>query len=120
MDEAGALEVTVAPLDAGLSHVRVRGEVDMATASELEAVLAGRPRAERIVLDLTECTLLDSYAIRVVLLSADRAQASGGAIAVVAPESGIRRTLEISGVDTRVSIHPNVEAARVEADQLRA
>jgi anti-anti-sigma factor len=112
--EAGELEVTVAALDTGLALVRVRGEVDMGTASELEAALAGGPSGGRIVLDLTECTLFDSSAIRVLLLRADSAHASGGAIAVVAPESGVRRTLEISGVDLRVPIHQDVEAARGE------
>jgi anti-sigma B factor antagonist len=76
LSEPGAFDVTVTVLGAGRSLVRVQGEVDLATAPELEATLAEQRSGDRVVLDLTDCSFLDSSAIRVVLTSAERAQST--------------------------------------------
>jgi len=114
--EAKAFEVTMVPHDAGRSIVRVRGELDLATCSQLEAALAAAPPGESIVLDLTECGFLDSAAIRVVLTSAERVGASGGSVSLVATDPGVLRVLEIASVATRVPLHPSVEAATGEPE----
>ena len=61
--------------------------------------------------DLTECTFLDSSAIRELLAGVRDIESGGGRAAVVAQPTGVRRTLEIAGVDERLAIHPTLEAA---------
>ena len=102
---------TVAP-DTGVSVVRVRGELDQATSPALEEALTQPPAGENVVLDLTDCSFIDSSAIRVVLAGAKHVESGGGAMALVVPAAGVLRALEIANVEARVPIHPSVEAAR--------
>lgn len=105
----GELEIIVESIAQGRVLVRVRGELDMASVSGLESALERGAAAEDIAVDLTECTFLDSSALRVILAGAARAESTGGSLSLVAPEHGVRRTLEIAGVDTRLTIHPALE-----------
>jgi anti-sigma B factor antagonist len=109
--EAEQFDVTTVPLDAGRSVVRVRGELDLATCPRLEAALDELPPGEKVVLDLGECSFLDSSAIRVLLNGATRAESAGGALALVATGSVVLRALEIASIGERIPIHPTVEAA---------
>jgi anti-sigma B factor antagonist len=108
-------EVTVEQLEQGGTVVRVRGEVDMATCAELQAALDRAGRGEPVIVDLTDCAFLDSSAIRVLLMSSAKAESTGGSASLVVPDARIRRVLEIAGLDTRLPIHPNLEAAVLEA-----
>ncbi len=111
VSEAQPFEVATVSHDAGRSIVRVTGELDLATCSDFEAALTAMPAGERIVLDLTGCTFLDSSAIRVVLSSARVAAENGGALTIVTSDPGVLRTLEIANVEARVPIHGTLEAA---------
>jgi anti-sigma B factor antagonist len=108
---AEAFEVSTVPVDAGRTIVRVRGELDLATCPALEEALGALPPGERVVLDLGECSFVDSTAIRVVLQGAARSEASGGSMELVASGATVLRTLEIASVAERIRIHPTVEAA---------
>lgn len=112
MGEAEAFDVTTLSLGAGQTVVCVRGELDVATCSELEAALAEAPPEERIVVDLTHCSFMDSAAIRVLLTSAS-AGTGGGIVSLVSSDPGLLRVLEIADVAARIPIHPTVEAATV-------
>jgi anti-anti-sigma factor len=101
---------TVAP-DTGVSVVRVHGELDQATSPALEEALTGAPPGDNVVLDLTDCSFIDSSAIRVVLSGAQHVESGGGALSLVIPATGVLRALEIANVGERVPIHPSVDAA---------
>jgi anti-sigma B factor antagonist len=105
------LEVVLAPLPAGGAVVRVAGELDLGSVSELEQVLADASPSAPLVVDLTECSFLDSSAVRVLLEAASKSEDAGGRFALVAPGGGVRRTLEIAGVDTMLTIHPTLAEA---------
>jgi stage II sporulation protein AA (anti-sigma F factor antagonist) len=105
----GDLEIAVQELPEGGEVVRVSGELDLATVSDFEQTLSQRDASARIVLDLTECTFLDSSAVRAIVRAATRSEAAGGALAVVAPETGIRKALEIARVDSLLPIHSALE-----------
>jgi anti-sigma B factor antagonist len=108
-------EITVESLPRGGSVVSVRGEVDLASADDLGRALGeGEPGCD-VVVDLTECTFLDSSAIRELLAGVHDIESGGGRAAVVAQPAGVRRTLEIAGVDERLAIHPTLEAALAQA-----
>lgn len=110
LERAGEFEVRVETLRGGGSVVRVTGELDMATSSELESELERANAGERVVVDLTECTFLDSTALRVLLAGASRSEAGGGALELVAPDERVRRVLEIAGVETKIPIHATLDA----------
>ncbi len=61
--------ITEHPIDAERHVVAVRGEIDLFTAPELKQVLAESIEAgrNRIIVDLTETTFLDSTALGVLI-----------------------------------------------------
>lgn len=87
--------------------VRVDGELDMAHAAVFEDALATAPEAQHVVLDLTGCTLLDSTGLRVITATTKARER----VSVVATEPAILRVLEITSVETLVTIHPSLDAA---------
>ena len=109
--DTDAFDVTSVPHDAGRTIVRVRGELDLSTCAVLQAALDQAPAGETIVVDLADCTFLDSSAIRVVLTGAAEAAEAGGGLSLVVTDPGVLRVLEIAHVRARVPIHPTVESA---------
>ena len=100
-----------AELPDGGAVLRVEGDLDMATAPTLEDELADAGFAKRLVLDLSQCTFLDSSAVRVLVSSGRDSEAAGGSLALVVTDPGILRVLEISGIDTMIPVHDNLDAA---------
>ena len=98
-------------LPEGGAIVRVEGELDLATAPELENLLAGVNLGERLVIDLSPCTFLDSSAVRVLIMTIKDADERGGAVALVAPDPGVARVHEIASVDKMTTVHPTLDAA---------
>lgn len=89
--------------------VRVTGELDMATAETFgdaltTALVSSTPH---VVLDLTECTFVDSAGMRVVTATIKQAER----VSIVASEPTVLRVLEITAVDTMVSVHPSLDEA---------
>jgi anti-sigma B factor antagonist len=111
MASVEGLEVVVDELADGRELVRVAGDLDPATIAGLEDALAARDASRTAVLDLTECTFLDSSAIHVILKEAGRRQAAGGEMSLVAPDAAIRRPLEIAQVDRMLPIRASVADA---------
>ena len=109
--EAEPFDISTVTPDTGVSLVRVRGELDQATSPALEEALTQAPPGDNVVLDLTDCSFIDSSAIRVVLSGAQHVESSGGAMSLVVPAAGVLRALEIANVEARVPIHPSVDAA---------
>jgi len=105
----GDLDISVVELPEGATLVRVAGELDLGTVSKLEDALVGTTGAVRLVVDLTDCTFLDSSAVRVLLHEA--AGRDDGTYAVVAPDPGVRKALEIAGVETMLPIYSTVAEA---------
>jgi len=88
--------------------VSVAGEIDMATAdtfgNAVESIASSTPH---VVLDLSECTFVDSSGMRVVAATIKQAER----VSIVASEPAVLRALEITAVDTMVSVHPSLDAA---------
>ena len=107
----GEFDVSRTMLPDGGTILRVEGELDMATAPTFEDALANAGFGERLVVDLTGCTFLDSSAVRVLVSSVRDSEAAGGSLALVVTDPGILRVLEISGVDTMLPVHEALDAA---------
>jgi anti-anti-sigma factor len=111
MADTGGFAVDVETEVVGATLVRVSGELDLATSGELEAVLEGTDPSGRTVIDLSECEFLDSSGLRVLLGGATRSESEGGRVVLVAPDPRIRRVLELTGVESKLSVHETREAA---------
>ena len=87
--------------------VRVDGELDMANVGSFEGALSADPEASNVVVDLSGCTFLDSTGMRAIVSAAREAER----VSIVATEPGILRVLEITALDTMVSVHPSLDDA---------
>ena len=90
------------------SRVAVFGEVDAATAPQLEeALLASSPRpgdGAELVVDCRGLAFIDSSGLNVFVASARRLEAHGGRLVLESPSPSTRRLFEISGIDQVVTI----------------
>jgi anti-anti-sigma factor len=88
--------------------IRIAGELDLATAPAFDDALRKVPDGAELVVDLSNCTFLDSTGMRSLIAVAGRL----AEVAVVAQDAAVVRTLEISGLDTVVAVHPSLDDAR--------
>jgi anti-sigma B factor antagonist len=82
-----------------------RGELDLATAPDLEAVLRARlDDGRRVVVDLRELAFMDSTGLRVLV--AAHARAGDGRFAIVRPPAGspVAKLLAIAGVEQQLEV----------------
>jgi anti-sigma B factor antagonist len=86
--------------------VAARGELDLATAPELEdALLPPLRDGAGVVLDLRALEFMDSTGVRVIVAAHLAADEHGGSLAVaVVPGEPVARVLEISGLDAVLRI----------------
>ena len=94
----------------GAVVLRVSGELDLASVPRLEEALA-TVSADPTVIDLSECTFLDSSAVRMLASAGRRLSEAGRRFAIVASNPGLLRVLEITGVDTMLAVHHSTESA---------
>jgi anti-anti-sigma factor len=85
--------------EAGALGVRVVGELDMATAGELtDAVAAWPERVDRCVVDLSNCSFLDSSGIRALLMCQRELDGGKGTMQLIGVAPHVERVLRIAGV----------------------
>ena len=91
----------------GRVHVSVRGELDLATAPELERLINDRlVEGSHVVLDLRGLQFMDSSGVRILVAAHARAGRNGCGFTVVRPpaEGPVRRVIHISGLDTALTM----------------
>jgi anti-anti-sigma factor len=108
---AGDVDVTRETLPEGAVLVRVEGELDMATSGDFEDAIGEAQPGAQLVIDLSECTFLDSSAVRVLVDTARAVEQANGKVSVVVRDPGILRVLEIAAVDTMLPVHDTLDAA---------
>ena len=82
--------------------VTLRGELDLATAPDLEDLLEGRIAAgQEVVVDLRGLQFMDSSGIRVLIAGHARAERAGTRLLIVRPadEHPVAKIIEVSGLD---------------------
>lgn len=108
--EEGRFRAKREQLDDGTYVVSVAGELDLYTAPEFEqAVPSLNGNDERVVVDLSECTFIDSTGLG-ILVQADRG-VGRGALLIVATGLEVLRAFEVSGLDRRLALHPTLDSA---------
>ncbi|MGH9321178.1 MAG: STAS domain-containing protein [Vicinamibacteria bacterium] len=93
--------MTTLRLDDGTSVVSVAGEVDLYTAPELERELLGAARngAASLIVDLGECSFIDSTALGVLIEANRRLDGSARSLVLVSDDRNIRKVFEVTGLD---------------------
>jgi anti-sigma B factor antagonist len=91
--------------EGGERVVRLRGELDVATAPEFERVLLRlRPPHQRVVLDLSELRFMDSTGLRILLQARRTASEGGWQLTLRSVPPNIQRLLKLSGVGESIPI----------------
>ena len=86
----------------GRAVVVIRGELDLATAPELEAAIQGRlDDGQDVVVDLRELEFMDSTGLRVLVAAHARVEGTEQRFLIVRPLPGapIERILAVAGVE---------------------
>ena len=98
-DQPGAFHVETVELD-GHAQLRLVGELDIETASRLEAALA--PVYElgvaTLVLDLSELEFIDSTGLNQLVMALKLQRERDGQVVLHAPTDQTRRVLELVGL----------------------
>jgi anti-sigma B factor antagonist len=106
-------------LGSGRHVIAVRGEVDLFTAPELKRRLVevADSGSTRMVIDLSETTLVDSTALGVLIGAAKRLRALDGELAIVNRDEIIASTFEITGLDQIFTIRATRDEAVAALDE---
>ena len=87
--------------EGGVHTVALTGELDLATADEVDKELARveATDAESIVLDLSGLTFMDSTGVRLVVNAHTRSRADADRLTLRRGQAAVQRVMELSGVD---------------------
>ncbi|MEV6715349.1 STAS domain-containing protein [Lentzea sp. NPDC051208] len=95
--------------------VRAAGEVDQETVSllrtELRTAIAMATPSFPVVVDLTEVRFFGSAGLNQLLIHQRRAAAEKIPLRIVAAHRAVLRSIEMTGLDQVLELHPNVEQA---------
>jgi anti-sigma B factor antagonist len=103
--------VSVEQPSPGRVVVGVAGEIDVATAPEVERALAEAGAEKRVVLDLSECQFIDSSGLRTLLGARSAAVSAGGSLVLVVADPGLLRVFEVVGLGDILEIHGSLARA---------
>jgi anti-sigma B factor antagonist len=106
-------EIRTAQLTPRTYVVSVTGEIDAFTSPALEQELewALGDGASNAVVDLGEVAFIDSTALRVLLNALPKFSKRGGKLVLVSADRRVLRTLEITGLDMKFTVEPNLAEA---------
>ena len=90
--------------------LRVVGELDMATAPEVQARLA--VHRGPAILDLHQVTFIDSTGLRALVVAA-QGRHRAESLVLRAPSPAVRRLLELTELTEQLAIEPEVPDERV-------
>lgn len=104
--------IEIAAHSPAVAVVTLRGEHDLHSWSEVTLALANASQRESVLVDLSDCTFLDSTMLTVLLVAAKQLRLRGGELAVAIPAgTQVRRIFEVMNVDTLVTVHESRPAA---------
>ena len=91
----------------------LEGDIDLhvspVVTESLNAIIKKKP--ERIVIDLSRATYIDSAGVAALILAMQEVEAYGGMLLLSGLQETLRSIFEISGLDRIFRIFPDVDAA---------
>ncbi|WP_329048021.1 STAS domain-containing protein [Amycolatopsis sp. NBC_01488] len=103
IEEPSGLTYTATARPGGITVITLVGDIDAATVDTLDEALA---TGGRLVVDLTRVAFVSCAGVRSLLEANARAD-----LAVVPGGHAVTRSLEVTGADVLLEIHPRVGAA---------
>lgn len=93
--------------------VSATGEIDVFTAPQLEQELGRLTSDGRhdLVVDLSGVDFLDSTGLAVLVKTLKRVKEADGSLAVVVSHDRVAKVFRLTGLDTLIPLHPDVESA---------
>ncbi len=97
----------------GVHVVAVKGEIDLFTAPEFKQRMgkAIEDGVERLVVDLSGTTFIDSSSLGVLIGAHRRLKQSNGSLVVVCDNETIVKTFKITGLDGVFTLVPSLDDA---------
>jgi anti-sigma B factor antagonist len=97
----------------GFAIASLAGELDVACTPVLREQLLGllRPRASRLVIDLSRVSFCDASGLAVLVGTGRRARLLGGTLRLAAPAPAVASALRLSGLLRQFDVFPTVVAA---------
>ncbi len=93
--------------------LRPLGRIDSSSSSSFEEQclnLIGS-KSQKTVIDLSGVDYVSSAGLRVLLISAKKAKATGGALTLCGPQGSVREVVSLSGFDSLLGAHETVAQA---------
>jgi len=98
-----------------LLAVRINGEIDHHTAASIRSDIDREIffyRADKVVLDLSGVSFMDSSGLGIILGRYAKIKELGGTLAILDPTPEILKILKLAGADKLVAIKCSAKAAR--------
>jgi anti-sigma B factor antagonist len=99
-------QASASELEGGIRLLEVNGELDLSTSTQLEGPLeeAVSSPAAAVLIDLTDCTFIDSTGIAMVVRAWQRVDAAAGnggegGLVLCCQNEQVRRVLEVTGLE---------------------
>jgi anti-anti-sigma factor len=97
----------------GVAIVTLRGDHDAGRQAVLSEALEGAGPQLNVIVDLTECTFVDSAVVATLMTAGRELDARGGTLALVIPPkaAAVQRAAKISGLADALPVHTTRGAA---------
>jgi anti-sigma B factor antagonist len=99
-------QASASELEGGIRLLEVNGELDLSTATQLEGPLeeAVDSHQAAVLIDLTDCTFIDSTGIALVVRAWQRVDSTAGnggegGLVLCCQNEQVRRVLEVTGLE---------------------
>jgi anti-anti-sigma factor len=97
----------------GVTVLGLYGEIDYQTVDALTQAmpLADTGAVQRIVVDMSQVTFMDSSGVNALIIAHQAATAGKGWLRLAGVHGAVLRTLQLVGIDSVITCHPTVEDA---------
>ncbi|MBS1890878.1 MAG: STAS domain-containing protein [Actinobacteria bacterium] len=99
-------QASASEIEGGIRLLEVNGELDLSTATQLEGPLddATASAATAVLIDLSDCTFIDSTGIALIVRAWQRVDAGAGnggegGLVLCCQNEQVRRVLEVTGLE---------------------
>jgi anti-anti-sigma factor len=89
------------------AHVAFRGEIDLAMIDDVDRCVGealGLPGIDALVIDLADCTYLDSSGLRALLSAQHQAQRAALPLSITGVQGIVRRVIELTNLDRELPL----------------
>lgn len=111
----GTVDVVTETDPPHIATISLLGDCDISTAPQLTDALARTRHSTHTLIDLCDCTFIDSTIVGFLYTAQREAEARGGRLAVVVPSNAssvVTRVFDLMRLRDVLSVHDTVEGAR--------